>query len=82
MKTNARTLPLVWAVFLLSGCEPSTPSDTVESLAANPERLKALRERCRLDRVKVGEELCAKVGQATTQRFLKRAEPSEDHAKQ
>lgn len=47
----------------------SGPTDTVESLAANPERLKALREKCKLERAKVGEELCNRVAEATRKRF-------------
>nr|CUV27728.1 putative lipoprotein [Ralstonia solanacearum] len=63
---------------MLMGCGKSNPieatstsgaTDTVESLAANPERLKALREQCKLERAKVGEELCNRVAEATRKRF-------------
>lgn len=38
---------------------PSTsgPTETVESLVANPERLKDLRQQCKTDRVRLGDEL-------------------------
>ncbi|MFT4047974.1 MAG: EexN family lipoprotein [Solimonas sp.] len=34
---------------------------TVEELASNPERLKELREQCKTDRAKLGDELCNRV---------------------
>lgn len=64
-------LPLLIVAFApLAGCEPAPPTETVESLAADPERLKTLREQCRTQRHKVGDELCARVAQATNQRFF------------
>ncbi|MBP6726583.1 MAG: entry exclusion lipoprotein TrbK, partial [Thauera sp.] len=47
----------------------SAAMETVESLAANPERLKTLREQCRLERAKMGDELCNRVSEATRKRF-------------
>ena len=47
------------------------PPETVESLAANPERLKALRQQCKLERAKLGDELCNRVAEATNRRFLR-----------
>ncbi len=55
---------------VLSACSPSPAIDTVESLAANPERLKALRLQCKLERAKLGDELCNRVAEATNRRFL------------
>lgn len=59
---------------LLVACEkaPPLPTDTVESLAADPVRLKELRQQCQLDRAKLGDALCNRVGKATTERFLRR----------
>ncbi|MBS1157609.1 MAG: hypothetical protein H6R15_28 [Proteobacteria bacterium] len=54
---------------LLIGCGPSQPTETVESLAANPVRLKELRQQCKLDRAKLGDELCNRVAEATRKRF-------------
>ena len=48
----------------------SGPTETVESLAANPERLKALRQQCKTDRATLGDELCNRVAEATNRRFL------------
>lgn len=56
---------------VLAGCgktEPTAP-DTVESLVANPERLRELREQCRLDHAKMGDALCNRVAEATRKRF-------------
>lgn len=54
---------------------PQTPVDfaanipTVEELAANPERLKELRQRCKTDRAKLGDVLSNRVAEATRKRF-------------
>ncbi|HGP0262491.1 TPA: entry exclusion lipoprotein TrbK, partial [Pseudomonas aeruginosa] len=42
---------------------------TVEELATNLERLKELRQQCKLDRAKLGDELCNRVAEATRKRF-------------
>lgn len=42
---------------------------TVEELAANPERLKELRQQCKTDRLKLGDVLCNRVAEATRKRF-------------
>ena len=42
---------------------------TVEELAANPERLKELRQHCKTDRPKLGGVLCNRVAEATRKRF-------------
>ncbi len=54
----------------LTACGKSAPTETVESLAANPERLKELREQCKTDRAKLGDELCNRVAEATNRRFF------------
>lgn len=58
-------------VAVLAGCGPSEPTanETVESLVANPERLKELRQQCKLDRAKLGDPLCNRVAEATRKRF-------------
>ena len=66
-------------VVALTGCGQSeTPqkakgSDagvpTVEQLAADPERLKELRQQCKTDRPKLGDVLCNRVAEATRKRF-------------
>ena len=42
---------------------------TVEELAANPERLKELRQQCKTDRPKLGAVLCNRGAEATRKRF-------------
>lgn len=59
----------------LVGCGPSeTPVPkpdipTVEELAADPARLKALRSLCKTDRTNLGDVLCDRVAEATRKRF-------------
>lgn len=66
-----KTLPmLLTTLALLAGCDKPQPTETVESLAADPERLKALREQCKTDRAKLGDELCNRVAEATKKRFF------------
>lgn len=55
---------------LLAGCGQQSPSDTVDSLAADPQRLRTLREQCKLEREKVGDALCRLVSEATRKRFM------------
>lgn len=54
----------------LAACGPPAPTDTVESLMANPERLKQLREQCKADRAKLGDALCNAVAEAARRRFM------------
>ena len=46
------------------------PNETVESLAANPERLKELRRQCKTERPTMGDVLCNRVAEATNKRFF------------
>lgn len=73
-------IPLLLAATLV-GCgkpEPTTksnssaPTETIESLAANPERLKELRQQCKTDRAKLGDELCNRVAEATNRALSRR----------
>ncbi|MBN9408196.1 EexN family lipoprotein [Variovorax sp.] len=63
-------LPMVCAL-LLAACGKPVSIESVESLVANPERLKELRAQCRADRAKVGDAQCNAVAEATRQRFLR-----------
>lgn len=60
---------------LLTACGQSAPSETVESLAANPERLKELRKQCKANRAKLGDALCNAVAEATHERFIGNGTP-------
>ncbi len=73
-----KIIPLLLAAMLVA-CGKSEPAktsttseltETVDSLVANPERLKALRQQCKTDRPKLGDELCNRVAEATNRRFL------------
>lgn len=73
-----KIIPLLLAS-LLAACgqseSPKKPVDsaanipTAEELAANPERLKELRQQCKTDRAKLGDVLCNRVAEATRKRF-------------
>ena len=60
------------AATALVGCGKSelAATETVESLAINPVRLKTLRQQCKLERAKLGDELCNRVAEATNRRFF------------
>ncbi|MBC7706205.1 MAG: EexN family lipoprotein [Rhodoferax sp.] len=60
---------------LLAACGRSAPTETVESLASNPERLKELRKQCKADRAKQGDALCNAVAEATRKRFMGNGTP-------
>ncbi len=61
---------LAVSIALIAGCGKPVPTDTVESLVANPERLKELRAQCKADHAKVGDAVCAAVSEATRRRFM------------
>lgn len=63
-------LGTVSAALLLSACGKSQPTETVEALANDPDRLKQLREQCQKERAKLGDELCDRVAEATKKRFF------------
>lgn len=64
-----KSMVLILTVALAS-CGKPQPTETVESLVANPERLRELRAQCKTDRAKLGDELCNRVAEATNRRFL------------
>lgn len=69
---------VVGSALALAACgklEPAQPIESVESLVANPDRLKALRAQCKVDHARVGDAQCNAVAEATRQRFM-RATPS------
>ncbi|MDR6475794.1 putative lipoprotein YmbA [Burkholderia sp. OAS925] len=63
----------VLAVMLAACGQSEAPQKTilpiVEELASNPERLRGLRQQCKLERAKLGDELCNRVAEATRKRF-------------
>ena len=54
----------------LTACGPSQPSETVDTLVANPERIKEIQRQCKEDRAKVGDELCRRAAEAANRRFF------------
>lgn len=55
---------------VLQACSERQPEDTVESLMANPERLKVLRAQCKAEHDKLGDTVCNRVAEATRRRFM------------
>ncbi|WP_197346509.1 EexN family lipoprotein [Ralstonia pseudosolanacearum] len=70
MSPNKIIALLSLAVLLASCGKSSSPVETADSLAANPERLKELRQQCKADRAKLGDALCNSVAEATNKRFF------------
>ena len=64
-----KMIPMFMLAMLLAACGQFALTETVESLAANPERLKELRKQCKADRAKLGDALCNRVAEATRKRF-------------
>ena len=65
-----RKLLIVVLAALQAACGKPAPIESVESLVANPERLKELRAQCKADHAKVGNEQCNAVAEATRRRFF------------
>lgn len=65
------SLLIVMALFACGQPEALNKIDlpTVKELMSNPERLKELRQQCKLERAKMGDELCNRVAEATRKRF-------------
>jgi hypothetical protein len=62
--------PAIVLTLAFAACSKSRPTETLESLAADPARLKQLREQCQTERAKLGDELCDRVAEATKRRFF------------
>lgn len=66
-------------VLALAGCgksEPSRPAiESVESLVANPARLKELRAQCKADHARMGDAQCHAAAEAARQRFMSGGQP-------
>lgn len=54
----------------LTACGKPASTESVESLVADPARLKDLRAQCKADRAKVGDAQCNAVAEATRRRFM------------
>ncbi|QGL80181.1 hypothetical protein GPNADHDJ_01121 [Stenotrophomonas maltophilia] len=80
-----KAIPFLLAVALTACGQSETPQKAntseanipmVEELAADPERLKELRQQCKTDRQKLGDVLCNRVAEATRKRFYGDGETS------
>jgi hypothetical protein len=60
----------LFVVFTLSACENSAPTDTVDSLVANPERLSEVQRLCKEEPGKVSDAECAAASEAYRLRFM------------
>lgn len=67
MKTFLTTIA---CTLLLAACNKPAPTESVESLLANPERLKEVRAQCKADHDKAGDALCNRASEATRRRFM------------
>ena len=66
-----KNLHVVAAIALaLAACSKPASIEPVESLVANPERLKELRAKCKADHAKVGDVQCNAAAEATRRRFM------------
>lgn len=70
MKQPLNMILIAVAAMLLAACGKPTPIESVESLLANPERLKQLRAQCKADHAEVGDGQCNAVAEATRRRFF------------
>lgn len=61
-----KTMTILALALLMAGCGQPAPTETVESLAANPARLAELRKQCAAERAKLGDELA----EASRRRFM------------
>lgn len=64
-----KTTSTLFALILVACGRVESP-DTVETLAANPERLSEVRQQCKTDRAKLGDELCNRAAEAMNRRFF------------
>ncbi|MDH1210530.1 EexN family lipoprotein [Pseudomonas chengduensis] len=68
-----KVMPFLCVLALTACGQSETPAPsalpTVDELAADPARLKELREQCKMDRAKLGDGLCNRVAEATRKRF-------------
>lgn len=55
---------------LLAACGKPEPNESVESLLANPDRLKEVHAQCKADHDKVGDAQCNMAAEATRRRFM------------
>lgn len=65
-----QAIPLLLTAIALAACNPSQPTDTVESLVANPARIKEIQRLCKEERSKVNDQMCLRAAEAAKRRFF------------
>lgn len=65
-----RILMMTACGLALAACSQPGSVDTVESLAANPQRLKEVMRQCKADRAKLGEATCTAASETWRRRFM------------
>ncbi|QEE24933.1 hypothetical protein CS053_10815 [Rhodanobacter glycinis] len=61
---------MAWVALSLVACGRAMPVDSVDSLVAHPDRLKAVMHQCQEDRTKMGEVECMHASEAFRRRFM------------
>jgi len=56
-------------ILTLVACGSGEPTDTVDSLVANPDKLKEVMQQCHEDHVKMGDAECNAASEAFRRRF-------------
>lgn len=64
-----RNFTLLPILVLLVSCEQSAPSDTVDSLASHPNRLKEVMRQCHENHAKMGDAECYAASEAFRRNF-------------
>lgn len=69
-----KVMPFLCILALTACGQSDTPAlstlPSVDELAADPERLKGLRQQCKADWAKVGDALCNMAAEAARKRFM------------
>lgn len=63
-------ISILFIACVVSSCGKPASIDTVESLLANPERLKEVQRLCKEDHAKAGDATCNAAAEALRQRFM------------
>jgi hypothetical protein len=58
------------ALLVLAGCKSSATADGIDALAADPVRLKTVRQQCQADRAKAEGAVCQAAAEAFRRRFF------------
>lgn len=65
-----KDMAMLACLTVLASCARPTPSDSVDSLAARPDRLQQVMRQCRDDRIEMSDTTCNNAGEAFRRRFM------------